>query len=366
MSARIEKKSELQKHCSEHHVENLYSEIQQARQKGPDSGTGGGGTYSSAEKVRDALTSANQFVHSHGFPNVFITGSGGKNELIGQDDQGHRIHFKDGTKGRLTVTDDTGHQVAQDQRPANSTTNIKQPEDLGGGRIHSDGAGTYNIRASHQGAWSATRHIIEDQAHQRGMKDWHASNTDIANAERELAAAAGYRGKNAVNEWAKHLQPGDIHAPQSDLRGAGAYNGAKNSAGENPQIDKSSTEQTKEGGTRLKVEGKLNTDDVNNAGHQLGKLFGASDPRSSFKSFIESEKGTGAIKRATTAYSAPQNIGELYNADGTKHANVEGVQAEEFKSGSNGRRQFTLYGQPGHHTFGHVDKQGRMVVDKQD
>jgi hypothetical protein len=346
----------------------LYNEVQQARQRGASDGSGGGGTYSNSDNVRNALTSANQYVHSHGFPNVFITGTGSKGELLGQDDHGNKVHLRDGAKGSINAKDESGHEVKGDSSSGEGKgTKVKMPNDEGGNKINSDGSGTYNVNGGKQGAWGATRQVLEDQAHQRGQNDWHASNTDIANAQRKMAAEAGFHGKHAVDDWAKHLKPGDIKAPAADLRGSGAADVAKKSAGENPQVDSTHAEQMKNGGNRLVIEGKLNSDAIDNVQRKAAGLVGSSyDPRASFKGSVETEKGTGAVKEFTTAYTKPQTMGHLYNPDGTAHASVSGVEAEEVKTGKNGSREFTFYGKPGHHTYGHFDKEGRMVVDKQD
>lgn len=200
-------------------VNRLYNEVQQARQHGSDNGTGGGGTYSNSEKVRDALTAANHYVHTHGFPDVLITGTGGRGELVGKDGYGNNVHLKDGTNHSLDATDGNGHRIAgDDQSRHKKATDVTVPNDQGGGKINADGSGVYNVNGGRQGAWGATRQVLEAQAHQRGIDDWHPSNTDIANAQKKLAAEAGYHGKNGVNEWAKHLKPGELRAPAADLR----------------------------------------------------------------------------------------------------------------------------------------------------
>lgn len=229
-----------------------------------------------------------------------------------------------------------------------------------------DGSGLYSADGGKGGAWTATKNALMEQSKQRGIKDYNPSNTDIANAQQSFAAENGFHGKHAVRDWAKSLKSGELFdTPAADLRGAGFQKGIKESAGENPELNKAKAEPMKGGDSRLTIDGKLKTNDVDNFLHAVGGWAGY-DPRGSFKSSVETEQGTGAVKRTTTAFTKPQTMGELYNHDGTRHADVSNVEAQEYTRGLGGRRNFTFYGQPGHHTYGHIGKDGSRVVDKED
>ncbi|HEY9684383.1 MAG TPA: hypothetical protein V6C89_00420 [Drouetiella sp.] len=359
-------------------INHMYNEVQQARQKGSSAGTGGGGTYSNSEGVRDALTSANHYVHTHGFPNVFITGTGSKGELLGKDDHGNKVHIRDGAKGSISAKDDSGHEVKGDNSPGDGKgKKVTMPNDQGGGKINDDGSGTYNVNGGRQGAWGATRQVLEDQAHQRGMNDYKASNTDIANAERKMAADAGFHGKNAVNDWAKHLKPGDIHAPAADLRSP-AFNQASKgrdevSVGSGPsrEVQKQNTEQTNQKTQHETESGRVNDSRIHEYGgsyitnqlHSWG-FHGAAeafDQRTTFKT--DTERDAKGVKSFTTKYGgdgAQIQVRAGSNGQDITFINVTEARGERA---SNGNYKMTWVAN-GKEVHGHMAPDGKLVFDE--
>jgi hypothetical protein len=359
----------------EHPIEHLYGDINQARQQGPANGSGGGGTYSNSEGVRNAITSANQYVHNHGFPNLFITGTGGRGELIGQDEQGHSVHLKDGRRGRINATDDGGHQVVGDQQSGSGKgSRVNMPNDQGGAKISDDGSGTYNVNGGREGAWSATRQVLEDQARQHGLNDYHASDADIANAERRMAAEAGYHGKNAVDQWAKHLKPGDMRAPSADLRSP-AFNALPKGLGEDPPVggdgvpNREVRSASGRGTPNERESGKLNDSQsyywggglISSALHGMG-LHGAGDAidfRTPYTT--QTERDARGVKSFTTNYSGD---GASINVRARNGQNItlDGVTRVRGERGTNGQYKLEwTVGDVQH--IGHVGPGGKLELE---
>lgn len=376
---------EKAEHGDDHPVNRLYNEVQQARQHGADKGTGGGGTFSNSEHVRDALTGANHYVHSHGFPNVFITGTGEKGELVGKDDHGNKVHIRDGGKHGIKATDNSGHAVAGDQGPGDGNGHkVTVPNDQGGGRINSDGSGVYNVEGGKQGAWGATRQVLEAQAHQQGHNDYHASNTDIANAQRKMASAAGYHGKNAVNEWAKHLKPGDMHAPAADLRAAG-FSDMPKGQGEQPyggpgvpnrDVTEQKSEPTGPKTKRETEQGYLNDSRVHYWGggmvkdalHGIGDFFGSKDIHDAANSLemrtpytTSTERDGSGVKSFTTKYGGEGAEVQVRTKQG-QDITLSRVTEAHGERASNGRFRmtWTIDGKVHH---GHLSPEGKAEYE---
>lgn len=362
----------------EHPIGRLYTEVQQARQHGSDHGTGSGGTYSNSENVRNALTSANQYVHSHGFPDVFITGTGTKGELIGKDSHGNNVHMKDGGKSGPVATDGNGHRIVGEQQSAGKGQNVTVPNDQGGGQIKADGSGVYNVDGGKQGAWGATRQVLEAQAHQRGMTDWHASNTDIANAQRKMAAEAGYHGKDAVNQWAKHLKPGEMRAPAADLRSASLSEMPKGQ-GEKPFIAEGTpgreTTESKTESTGANTERKTESGYVNDSRfHYYGGDMVKDGLRAvgldSAANYLEnrtpftttSERDGRGVKSFTTKYGGEGAELQVRAASNHQDITMSGVTEAHGERGTNGRYNmtWTINGKVYH---GHLSRDGKAEFD---
>lgn len=363
----------------EHPIGRLYTEVQQARQQGSDHGTGSGGTYSNSENVRNALTSANQYVHSHGFPDVFITGTGTKGELLGQDSHGNKVHMKDGGKAGPVATDGNGHRIVGEQQAAGTQKDLTVPNEQGGrGGINADGSGVYNVDGGKQGAWGATRQVLEAQAHQRGMNDWHASNTDIANAQRRMAAEAGYHGKDAVNQWAKHLKPGEMHAPAADLRSA-SFSEMPKGQGEKPfggddvpsrDPQEHKTEQTGANTKRETESGYLNDSRLHYYGAGFVKdglrAVGADSAADALETrtpyTTTSERDGRGVKSFTTKYGGDGAELQVRAASNHQDITMSGVTEAHGERGTNGRYNmtWTIKGKVYH---GHLSPDGKAEFD---
>lgn len=380
MTTRVEHKDSKHSHRHSENgddqtVNNLYNEVERARQNGSDDRTTHGGTYSNSEGVRNALTSANQYIHSHGFPNVFITGTGRRGELLGQDDHGQKVHVKDGHGGKINVRDDGGREVKGDNQTGDGTgTKIHMPNDQGGGKINDDGSGTYNVNFGKKGVWGGTAQALEDQAHQGGFSDYHASNRDIANAEQRMAFEAGYRGKHAVDEWAKHVKPGEIHLPSADYkspafseaskgRGEVAFGGDPNREVQKKETDDKTKHEIESGRVNDSRPGHYGGNFITDTFHSWGwhDAANALDWRTSYKT--DKELDANGVKKFTTKYTGDGAEIKVRAASNGQEITLSNVTESRGERAAHGKYKMTwVVNGKEHH--GHMAPDGNLEFDE--